>query len=232
MGSLHVSGESSRYYVLYDATSLISNVRDEELSLKAHPSWLATRLISIIEPHIIAMVSADKTSGTQWNASTVTRSAGNKGYGPLVYDIAMAIEGGLVPDREIVSQSAKSVWKRYFNRSDVKHKPLDDIEDPRTPSKEDDAELHSPKTDTNPLNNAYFLKSYPNTHALAKNDERAKSLIVSLTGAHAMTKVFISASIPDIQFAFAFAFAVVVIVMIVTSCDTPDLIRSYNGVLA
>lgn len=66
-----------------------------------------------------------------------------KGYGPLLYDVAMEIAtkkaGGLVADRTIVSDDAYDVWDYYVNeRSDVEIIQLDNPEGDLTPDFMDD----------------------------------------------------------------------------------------------
>ena len=66
-----------------------------------------------------------------------------KGYGPLLYDIAIELAtmkaGGLVADRTIVSDDAYNVWDYYDNkRSDVKIIQLDNPEGELTPDFMDD----------------------------------------------------------------------------------------------
>ena len=50
------------------------------------------------------------------------------GYGPLLYEILVekATERGvcLMSDQESVSDSAKSVWDKYFKREDIDHKQI------------------------------------------------------------------------------------------------------------
>lgn len=64
------------------------------------------------------------------NIYEVESVAADKGYGPLLYDIAMEMVYllggvGLMPDRRSISYAAKSVWLKYFDeRQDVEHKPL------------------------------------------------------------------------------------------------------------
>jgi hypothetical protein len=75
-------------------------------------------------------------------ALEIRGSEAAKGWGPLLYDVAIEYAtkkaGGLVADRESVSDSALRVWDYYLNRrSDVKHKQLDDTENTLTPSKKD-----------------------------------------------------------------------------------------------
>jgi len=52
--------------------------------------------------------------------------AARKGYGPLMYDIALSMAPkGIVPDRKHVSVHARKVWAYYFyNRHDVIKTPL------------------------------------------------------------------------------------------------------------
>jgi hypothetical protein len=63
------------------------------------------------------------------------------GLGPLLYDIAMEMAGpaGIMPDRRMVSPSAKGVWDYYLRRrSDVTHDQLDSRPGTITPDFEDD----------------------------------------------------------------------------------------------
>jgi len=54
-------------------------------------------------------------------ANRIEYSAAQKGYGPLMYDIAMAASpNGLMADRTFVSPMARKVWQHYYyNRKDV-----------------------------------------------------------------------------------------------------------------
>jgi len=70
-----------------------------------------------------------------------------KGYGPLLYDIAIEIAtmkaGGLVGDRTILSDDAYKVWDYYDknrtgDRGDVKKIQLDNPDGDLTPDPEDD----------------------------------------------------------------------------------------------
>lgn len=60
---------------------------------------------------------------------TVLEVEADRGYGPLLYDIALEcvhLSGGqgLMPDRAYVSQQAGRVWERYLTREDVRHGPI------------------------------------------------------------------------------------------------------------
>ena len=111
---------------------------------------------------------ADVPEGEAWGASMVRQSAADKGYGPLMYDIAMSAAKSLVSDRDKVSPSAEKVWKVYQQRSDVKKLPLDDISDPKTASPKDDATVF-PGRDA--LNFAYAGANV-DVNALRQNHQR------------------------------------------------------------
>lgn len=77
-------------------------------------------------------------------AYIIYQSKAAKGFGPLLYDLALEIAGtrGVTADRGSVSTDASNVWKYYYEkRSDVTKKPLDDKDDPKTLPKEDDCDL-------------------------------------------------------------------------------------------
>lgn len=145
----------------------------EEYMRKAINDWLddSDRAIRENDYMIVAMMKVFKERSKkfpQWDASTVELAAAETGWGPFMYDVVMSAEGGLVPDRSSVSDSARGVWRKYKDsRPDVEAKPLDDPEAPRTKSKRDDtSRFHGDdapkgKPPENPLNYAYFLESDP-----------------------------------------------------------------------
>ena len=65
--------------------------------------------------------------GLVWEVESVNSE---KGFGPLLYDIAMEMVNkvggvGLMSDRRSVSPEARNVWRKYFeDRGDVDRKPL------------------------------------------------------------------------------------------------------------
>jgi len=67
---------------------------------------------------------------TRWNLWEVDSIEASKGYGPLLYDLAMELAlldgaGGVVPDRSAISDAAERVWIRYGDtRPDVSRAPL------------------------------------------------------------------------------------------------------------
>ena len=59
--------------------------------------------------------------GMIWEVSNVEAESG---YGPLLYDLAMEMvylldDGGLMPDRTMVSPEARAVWRKYYERGDI-----------------------------------------------------------------------------------------------------------------
>lgn len=81
------------------------------------------------------------------------------GMGPAAYDIAMwRSKGGLTSDRADVSQSARSVWKKYDKRTDIEKNKFDNIEKPKTLPTEDDCTLYKGVPE---LNKSYKILSKP-----------------------------------------------------------------------
>lgn len=118
------------------------------------------------------------TPGKTWRAKVVGGSAAKKGYGPLMYDLAMDDAGALTSDRGSVSADAERVWDKYQERDDVEKLKFDDVYNPKTPPVEDDAKLHPKNRDS--LNYAYKLKGDgPNGDQLIKNHEKLVSEITS-----------------------------------------------------
>jgi hypothetical protein len=100
-------------------------------------------LVSRNEEFVVGSITfAKPDKGQCYNANEVSSPVAVKGYGPLLYDLAMSMSPALIPDRfGDTTYSAQDVWKYYKNgRSDVDSKPLDDIYSPRTPPKQDDCE--------------------------------------------------------------------------------------------
>lgn len=106
-----------------------------------------------------------------WN---VQYAAGQKGYGPMMYDIAFSYTGeqGMAPDRGLVSPDARRVWAYNFNdrKSDFKIIPL---EDAFCQFKDDD---NSGKDSF--LDYKYVLKNHVNTDSL---EDRSTDVLAALT---------------------------------------------------
>lgn len=82
------------------------------------------------------------------NAMMIAFSAAEKGWGPLLYDIAIELAtlkgGGLVADRTVVSNLAYDVWDKYENtRSDVEFTQLDNEQDSFENGNQDDCLQYS-----------------------------------------------------------------------------------------
>jgi hypothetical protein len=119
---------------------------------------------------IVGYIQLGREPEPQNGAMSVSGSAARKGHGPLMYDIAMSMFGRITADRNSVSPSAANVWSYYFSkRPDVKKLPFDDVRDPKTPPKADDAMLHAGAD--SPLNYSYEGAKV-DTSRLLQNTER------------------------------------------------------------
>lgn len=81
-------------------------------------------------------------------SSEIKLAAAVKGYGPLMYDIAMSNSPNheIHADRVAVSTDARAVWSFFRDkRSDVEALKFDNVDDPQTPSPEDDCNVHEPE---------------------------------------------------------------------------------------
>ena len=99
---------------------------------------------------ILNMHKAKSDEGNCLNAWVISYSLADKGYGPLLYDVAIEIASmdpstsGLTPDRTNLSADAFKVWKKYLTiRPDVEKVQLDDLENSLTPDAEDNCDPDS-----------------------------------------------------------------------------------------
>ena len=113
-------------------------------------------IVSIKRPSSFTNVSfatgmwAQNTEGACDGAWVISSTEATKGWGPLLYDIAIewATENGegLTPDRFAVSPDAAKVWDYYLTkRSDVSADQLDDLENTLTDPEEDNCAQDSAK---------------------------------------------------------------------------------------
>jgi hypothetical protein len=90
---------------------------------KQNPSMSSKELLGKIQPESI-LGYIKMAFSSECNAIEVLESAAIKGYGPLMYDIAMAYSGkkGIMSDRDATSSSAQNVWNFYYTkrRSELK----------------------------------------------------------------------------------------------------------------
>jgi hypothetical protein len=82
--------------------------------------------------------------------SVVTSSNAKTGLGPLAYDVAIELTGGLglMPDRFSVSKAALAVWEKYYNdRPDVETAQTDNHRNFLTPNDGDNCDQDSSRVD-------------------------------------------------------------------------------------
>lgn len=151
LAELPGSGRTSSW-VLWDSAKL-------EAACVSGALPLPEELVSCVLGYIVCK----KNAGIRLDAYEVIRSAAMKGFGPVMYDVAMSKLGKITSDKGSVTASAENVWKVYFqSRPDVKHEPFDDIDDPKTPPRQDDSEVF-PGRDA--LNYAYSGAHVDTSHA-------------------------------------------------------------------
>jgi len=119
----------------------------------------------------IKVVPGDHDSS--WGAAEVVASAAVKGYGPMMYDIAMSkSDAPLMPDRSSLSPKAAGVWKHYDKqRSDVKKLPIDDIDNPKTPDPKDDGRVWDPEQYGGDSVNKVYTGAHVDASQLMANSE-------------------------------------------------------------
>ena len=93
-------------------------------------------------PYGTITITKHSDSGACGDAWHVYGSGAKKGWGPLLYDLAIELAtlngGGLIADRRDISPDAKKVWNYYStNRNDVKAHQLDDLNNTLTPPNDD-----------------------------------------------------------------------------------------------
>jgi len=101
----------------------------------------------------------------------VTNARAQKGYGPLLYDVALETVGknGLKPDPNTVSDDASKVWKQYDQREDVESELLVMDEDQYHTVMPDDLAKNPKKNEH--LAKVYFKPSRGITDDLASSDK-------------------------------------------------------------
>lgn len=173
---LAVINKKERMYVVYDvekfAVALVTYLAPFG-GKKGTSPMQKKQAFQNMSSSVVAFMSTKQRPGKQWDAAEVKASAAEKGWGPMIYDIVMAMEGGLMADRDTVKPGARKVWGHYYNnRDDVRSMPLDDETDPVTDETGDDAKsLYAGYDSENPLDYAYFANNFPLTSALSANHE-------------------------------------------------------------
>ena len=150
-------------YLLYDPAKLAEQLSADKNTANA----------------VYGVVMVNVTSDhPQWGAKEIEFTAARSGYGPMMYDIAMADVGGLIADRGSVSDDARGIWSFYKNkRPDVEKKQIDNYRNPTTKTKEDDGVRQRKLAPGDPLDYAYFLKNGPNVSMLKANHKAALPML-------------------------------------------------------
>lgn len=97
------------------------------------------------DPFIYGVIGLDRLKkSAAWNDSgkgwEVVNCAAQKGYGPLMFNYALAEVGPYIPDRKTMTDDSARVWKKFSKGASpgAQLKPLDNEDKPKTPSKLDD----------------------------------------------------------------------------------------------
>lgn len=143
--------------ILQQNMSLVVEETPDDREVKFYLETMRGQIVGAIEIEYLPVADTNKyvtktdDYGHCYGGYQVTWSEAEKGYGPLMYDIAMEhatqIGNGLTCDRAVVSTDAYKVWQYYLkNRSDIKKLQLDDPENTLTPTKRDNCVQISAKT--------------------------------------------------------------------------------------
>ena len=115
-------------------------------------------------------------------AAIVTASSAKTGMGPLAYDVAIELTGGLglMPDRFTVSDSAKAVWSYYYNnRPDVETVQTDNFDNQLTPEEEDNCVQRSSLRDKGQenFNQSVLSKVYKKSDTPVMDELRKRGML-------------------------------------------------------
>lgn len=132
--ALHVfsEGENSISYCLYDYLHMIEILNDQEDQI-----GYMNRQRIMMSNFINNVGATDAIKGyiqveTNIGYGSVMSSAGVKGFGPLMYEIAMSKVDKLRSD-DSVSQSARRIWQVFYTRPDIDKEIIDADEDETDP---------------------------------------------------------------------------------------------------
>jgi hypothetical protein len=126
--------------------------------------------------------------GTCGEAFMISGASAIKGWGPMVYDVAMEWAtingGGLMADREAVSGAARHVWDYYLNnRGDVTPNQLDNLANELTPDIEEDNCMQSTALRGRDPESGSPIHVDWTTSALSKRYTKAPTIINALRSA-------------------------------------------------
>ena len=123
---LHIYEKSSeRIAILFDIEKMkeaasFCNQDDEDLYGKLQKLFESTGVV-------VAQITFAPTSFSIKNLYSIRKSSALEKFGPLSYEIVMSfIYPSYLRSDKTVSDKAKNVWDRMFNRTDVEHQPLKD----------------------------------------------------------------------------------------------------------
>jgi hypothetical protein len=185
IGNLALIGiisKTSTSYILWNPTKLAKLlVPHKSLPKEGRASVVQEDLVAHASDFMVGRIVLQPHRGEMWNAWEVISSAAASGYGPLMYDIAMSKLGRIAADRDAVTSQAESVWQYYLDkRPNIKHLTFDDVEDPRTPPKLDDAPLHGGEPGSSALDYAYEGASVDTAAAEARSGKALTSMAKAL----------------------------------------------------
>ena len=164
-----MSGSDATSHILYDTVQMIEQLT----SVRKLSKKIFLGVIEIKENH---------GHGQCNGAVEVMAVAAEKGYGPLLYDIAMAEHGILMPDREQLSAHAAKVWAYYKERDDVISTPFHDINDASNAPDSDACCLvydpQNPNYKDDSRNMSYEANFLISTTQISKNHSQALNKVV------------------------------------------------------
>lgn len=140
--------ENWRKYLLTEAAkgpedlpdNIYVTIREGESTTVHYADYLGRRLVPDKGAGIYGYVEIESYNKEPClGAYMVIGSLATRGWGPMLYDIAMEVAGdrGLMADRQSLSKDAFGVWQHYMTRADVQQKQLDDPGNTLTPDNAD-----------------------------------------------------------------------------------------------
>jgi len=142
-----------RLFVLYDPTKMLrlySTIDDE------NPDSLADSLYGVI------MVGKTKRHKDKSGAKMVRYVHAQSGYGPKMYDIAMAEMEGIYGDRDQFTPEAENIWRFYKGTTETgEPKRPDVVNEPLSGKNIMNIDIDREENPNHHLNRAYFLKDGP-----------------------------------------------------------------------
>lgn len=165
--------------MLFNEEMVQVNSLAKDIFLLKHNNSYKTRLILFNAPKVAeALKNGIKATdaivatisymniGKYQDVAAISSVAATKGFGPTIYEIALADADWLKPDYE-VSDDAENVWKKFFQRRDIEKKRLKEP-------------VHPDQRDV--LNYAYHLKtpSFNLKKLINNGDKMIKTMALDL----------------------------------------------------